>query len=127
MWENCLLVALIIVLLFMYNGREDMCSAAEAVSVPNDWNQVIRDIAQRQVYNPNPGLNRSLEKYCFPEVVGWPVGKASEYIKSFNPALYIVLNDERVPQKLDIYYQQPHRVIMYFDSRGLVSRIPLSG
>jgi hypothetical protein len=122
---NCFLVLIIILLIFVISGsRENMCSAEAAVSAPNDWNQYIRDEAQRVVYMPNKVARTG---YCFPEVVGWPTQKAADYIKSINPALYIVLNDERVPSRNDIYYYQPFRVTMYFDSRGLVSRIPLSG
>jgi hypothetical protein len=123
---NCVLLAFLVIILFLsaFSRTENMCSASEAVALPNDWNQYIRDEAQRIVYLPNHVFRGG---YCFPEVVGWPANKAGDYIKGINPQLYIVLNDERVPQKLDIYYTQPNRVVLTIDSRGLVSRIPLSG
>jgi hypothetical protein len=123
---NCFLLAAVFILVFIMASetKDNMCSASEAVALPNDWNQYIRDEAQRIVYLPNHVFRGG---YCFPETVGWPAGKASDYIKGINPQLYTVLNDERVPQKVDIYYVQPNRVVLTIDSRGLVSRIPLSG
>lgn len=90
----------------------------------NDWNQYIRDEAQRIVYTKNYIARGGP---CFPELVGWPVGDASQYIKGKCPELYVVLNDERVPQRLDIWWSKPNRVILTFDSQGLVSRIPMTG
>jgi hypothetical protein len=124
-----LLIATIVILIFAnvcLGGckTENMTSAEQAVAVPNDWNQYIRDEAQRIVYLPNHVFRGG---YCFPELVGWPAGKAAEYIKKVDPRLYTELNDERVPTRKDIYYTQPRRVILTIDSRGLVSRIPLSG
>jgi hypothetical protein len=122
-----ILLVLIIILLFAFScSKKDsfINSAEAAVTVPNDWNQYIRDEAQRIVYLPNHVYRGG---YCFPELVGWPAGDAAAYIKKVDPRLYTVLNDERVPQRLDIYYTQPRRVVLTIDSRGLVSRIPLSG
>lgn len=118
-------IFVVIVLIFLYTNRiSTFSSVADAVTVPNDWNQYIRDQAQRNVYLLND-VNRG--GFCFPEVLGWDVDKAAAYIKSKNPKLYIDLNDERVPKKVDIYYFQPNRVVLTFDSRNKVSRIPLSG
>ena len=125
---DCLLIVLIIILL--YTGKSSFISKFTAdkdskfVIQPNDWNQYIRDEAQRVVYLKN---NIYRGGYCFPEVVGWTVEDATKHIKEANPELYIDLNDERVPARKDIYYSQPNRVILTFDSRGYVSRIPLSG
>lgn len=121
-----LLIVILVIVLFscMENFSENMTSAEQAVTVPNDWNQYIRDEAQRIVYLPNQIYRGG---YCFPELVGWPAGDAAAYIKKVDPRLYTVLNDERVPKRVDIYYTQPRRVVLTVDSRGLVSRIPLSG
>ena len=90
----------------------------------DDWNQYIRDEAQRVVYTKNHIVRGG---QCFPELVGWPAGDAATYIKGKCPELYVVLNDERVPQRLDIWFTQPNRVVLTFDARGLVSRIPMTG
>lgn len=119
-----LLIVLILVILWTCGTASQFQSVNDAVATPNDWNQYIRDQAQRVVYLLND-VKRGGE--CFPEVVGLPVNDAMKYIKEKNPNLYIVLNDERVPQRADIYYSQPNRVVLTFDARGYVSRIPLSG
>ena len=122
---NPLYIGLFIIIILLLSTRiSGFSSVSDAVTVPNDWNQYIRDQAQRSVYLVND-VNRG--GYCFPEVVGWDVESASAYIKEKHPFLYIDLNDERVPKKVDIYYFQPNRVVLTFDSRNKVSRIPLSG
>lgn len=90
----------------------------------SDWNQYIRDQAQRVVYLNNEVVRGGP---CFPELVGQPVQDAARAIKASNPHLYIQLVDERVPQRFDIWFTEPNRVMLWFNEFGQVTRIPMSG